>query len=263
MLTEVVLETTNPTSLKILDADPEEILIVTSISGLSPADVTLFTGDFARDGGYYQGRRVQKRNPVFNFKLNPDYAQDIDVSDVRDILYRQFLEPSPNQDGVQMRFIDDRRPDRYLIGYTEKIETELFAKDQIASVSTLCVDPYFKAVAEVLQEDSAGWVSTPVNYDGSADTGLEISLRVTVAGTQVTVSLAGKTMTLIGTFAQGDIIRINTVIGQRAVQKNSTDVMGYLTAASQWLYLSQESSTLSATNAVITSYRYRSAWWGL
>lgn len=58
MLNQVILQSSSPMTLDIDNADPEEILILKSISGLTPADVNLFTGEYARNGGYYQGRRV-------------------------------------------------------------------------------------------------------------------------------------------------------------------------------------------------------------
>jgi hypothetical protein len=270
MLQQVVLETANPMTLEIGNADPDDILILTSISGLDPADVTLFTGEFAGKGGYYQGRRVGGRNPVFNFKINPDYANDIDPSDIRDILYRQFLEPLANGDGVQVRLVDDRRPDRYFIAYTEKFPAEIFTKSPSAQISTLCVDPFLKSVDETSATTSGGWLTVPITYDGSADTGIELTIKVVASTSTVIVENNGVMMTLEGAFVADDIITINTNLGSRAIKLNDVDVMAALTADSLWIQLTQAANLLKVYGvtpsdglAVATAYSYRSEWWGV
>lgn len=275
MLTQVVIESSTPTTLNVEDVDPDEILILKNITGLSAKGLTLFTGDFARDGGYYQGRRAGKRNPVFSFKLNPNYADDIEVSDIRELLYKMFLQPHVGSDAVQVRLVDDRKPDRYFIGYTEDIDTDMFSKDQSAMVSLICTDPYLRSVSETTDSDVTGWISVPLTYDGSANTGIALTLKVTTANTQITVALNEATdptnkMVLTGTFAVNDIITINTNEGSRSIKKNGVDIMASLTSASKWLQLSAVANTLNVYSTVIAdakvkvmNYTYRSAWWGI
>jgi len=275
MLQSVVLETANPMTLKIGDADPDELLVLTSISGLEPADVTLFTGDFARDGGYYQGRRVGQRNPVFNFKINPNYKENIDASDARTLLYRQFLDPLPDSDAVQVRLIDDRNPDRYLICYTEKFPADIFVQKPTAQISTLCVDPYLKSVDPTTGiSGGGGWVNVPINYDGTADTGISFAGAATSPTPRITIENNGVKMILEkpGGFdpsVDNEEFEISTTIGNRYIFFDGVDRMAYLQDAS-WVYLTQASNNLRIYGTVpgdgkatITSYQYRSAWWGI
>lgn len=272
MLQQVILQSSSPMTLDIDNADPDELIILKSISGLSPADLTLFTGDFARDGGYYQGRRATKRNPVFNLKLNPNYVDDISVSDARELLYRVFLEPQSLTDGLQVTLIDDRKPDRYFVCYTEKWDGELFEQKPVAVISTICVDPYLRSVNETVGDNPGGWVSTPFAYDGSADTGIEVTMKVTSITNQVVMDINGQKMTLSkpSNFAINDIIVINTTTGSRKITLNGADVMALLTASSKWIGLTNPDVVLSTYGtvpadgkAVITGYKFRSAWWGV
>lgn len=270
MLTQVVIQSSSPTTLNVEDVDPDEILILKNITGLSAKGLTLFTGEFARDGGYYQGRRAGRRNPVFTFKLNPNYAEDIEVSDIRELLYKMFLQPQVGSDAVQVLLKDDRKPDRYFIGYTEDIDTEMFSKTQTAMVSMLCTDPYLRSADEISDSDVAGWISVPLVYDGSAETGLELELKVITANSQITVDLNGQLMVLTGTFAVNDIITINTSQGERYIRKNGVDIMASLSSASRWHALSAVANTLKVYSTVendgkvrAMSYSYRSAWWGI
>jgi hypothetical protein len=259
--------------------------VIESISGLDPAAVTLFTGDFARDGGYYQGRRSSGRNPVFNLKLNPNYQDDIEVSDIREMLYDIFMEPSPTDDGLQVILKDDRKPDRYFIGYTEALPADMFSRDTKAQVSMLCVDPFLKSVDEVFVEDAIGWVSIPVTYDGSARTGLAMTFEIKTASNEMNVDINGVRMQITkpsGTWIVGDRFYINTLIGSRAVQhidydggispslRTKTDVMAVISSASRWPQLNKGVNTIKSYGSVeadgkvvMIDYRYRAAWWGI
>lgn len=271
MLKQVILQSSTPMTLNIDNADPAEILILTGISGLSPADLTLFTGDFARDGGYYQGRRVTKRNPVFTFKLNEDYKNGISISDVREILYKMFLEPQAQTDGLQVTVKDDKKPDRYFICYTEKFDSALFSKDTTAQISTICVDPYLRSTQETVYS-VPGLVSTSFDYDGSADSGFETTMKVTSVTNTVVLNLNGVEMRLVNSsnFSVNDIVVINTNGGQRRITVNGVDSMGLLTAASKWLTITRPDNVISCSGGVvgdgkvnIIQYKYRSAWWGV
>lgn len=273
MLTQVVLQTATPRTLKVDEADPADTLILTSISGLTSTDVTLFTGDYSRDGGYYQGRRAGRRNPVFNFKLNPDYANDVDAEDIRDDLFRTFHEPAAGADGLVVTLKSDRGPDRYFVGYTEKIESDQFSKELSAQVSMVCTDPYLRSSALTSYDDAAGTVSMNIAYDGSADSGLAMTLKVKTATPTVVVDIGGITMTLTkpsGNYAVNDIITINTSIGSRSIKLNGTDIMAQLSAASKWLQLTQPVNAFKTYGTAVadgkvglTHYEYRSAWWGI
>lgn len=201
MLTRAIIQTSTPMILDIENVNPDDILILTSISGLSQAGAELFTGDFAGEGGYYQGRRAKKRTPVFNFKLNPNYKEDIEVSDIREMLYRMFMEPTATSDAVQILLEDDRKPDRYIRVYTEDTEASHFEKEMTAMVSTVCTDAYLRSAEETVGTNLLGWLSVPLTYEGSADTGLELVVKVMVHNTQIVIENNDQRMTLNGTFA--------------------------------------------------------------
>lgn len=269
MLQQVILETANPLTLDIGGADPNSLLTIKNITGLTAADVTIFSGDYAGPGGYYQGRRVSRRFPVFTFKLNENYRDNIDVSDIRDMLYRQFLDPMPDTDGVQVRLVDDRRPDRYFIGYTETMPADLFVKSPEAQVTMVCMDGVLKSVTPVEVHDGS-YISWSIAYDGSADTGLELDIVVGTEIDQVVIENNGRLMTLEGDFFTDDVITISTVYGNRFIKVNGIDRMTVLKAGSFWLQLTQASNSFKVYSAVaddglvsVSRYSYRSAWWGI
>lgn len=270
MLTKAIVESSTPIEFNVENADPDEILILTSISGLSKAGANLFTGEFAREGGYYQGRRAKARNPVMNFKLNPDYPNDIEVSDIREMLYRIFMEPHPDSDAVQVRLIDDRKPDRYFIGYCEDFDATMFEKETKAFASLITTDPYLRSVEEASGANAGGWFTSPIVYEGSADTGLEMEFKMLAMSDRLTIVNNSEVMTISGSFAPNDVISINTSEGSRHIRVNGVDEMVRLQAGSKWIQLKQAANVLVAHGetandgkAVMTSYKYRAAWWGV
>lgn len=269
MLNKVIAQTSTPVEFNVTNVDPDEILILKSISGLTQAGAVLYTGEFAGEGGYYQGRRAKQRFPVLNFKLNPNYKDKIDAEDIRDILYRTFMEPQANTDGVQVGVFTSKKPELYFVGYTEDIDAGLFDKELGATVSMSCTDAYLRSAEETWLQSVNGWLTVPVNYDGTADTGFEAQLRVLLSTSELTLENNGVPMRLVRPFLAGDTISINTNQGERHIRHNGVDVMTALQGPN-WLKLNQASNVLRAYGTapsdgkVVVKYcRYRSAWWGI
>lgn len=282
MLTKVIAQTSTPVEFNVTNVDPEEILILKSISGLTQAGATLYTGEFAGEGGYYQGRRAKQRFPVLNFKLNPNYKDKIDSEDIRDILYRTFMEPQGNSDGVQMGVFTTKKPELYFVGYTEDIDAGLFDKELGATVSMSCTDAYLRSAVQKTVRNSGGWLSVPVIYDGTADTGFQVAIKVVVDTPELTLENNGIPMRLVYSFQKDDIVVISTTQGARSIRidpvedseggvdlDSGTDIMAAL-QGSNWLKLNSVTNVLRVYGltpgdgkVLATSYRYRSAWWGI
>lgn len=277
MLDQVVLQTVVAKTFDITAVDPNEILIVKSISGLSAPKVTLFTGSYAGDGGYYQGRRVEQRNPVFTFKINPDYENDIEVTEIRRMLYRWFLNTGPLAgDGLKVTLKDSKLPDIYFIGNTEDINTDMWTKEQTAQVSMLAVDPFLRS-EELYHWNGAGSNSLAFEYEGDAPTGLDIQVRVAVATPQVHLRLTQgaivQNLTLVnpsGNFAAGSVVYVNTSVLSRSIMYGGADVMTMLAYGSDWLSLEEGFYVLESygtayldNKALLQQVEYRGAWWGV
>lgn len=250
--------------------DPNDTVVIKSITGLDPADVTIFKGDFSRDGGYYQGRRSSGRNPVMNLKLNPDWANNIMVSDIREEMYGILYEPSEDSDGLRMVLKDHAKPDRYLIGYTERSPADLFAKETDMQASLLCTDPFLKSVSTTAGADVAGWSQTVIPYDGSAKNGALFEFEVKTATAVMNLEVGLQKMTLNGNFLVGQTISINTEAGTRWIRQNGSDIMSALSAASVWARLRRGDNTVKSYGSVagdgkvvLKNWTYRAAWWGV
>lgn len=270
MLETVIVESENPLTLHITDVDPSEMFIVKSISGLTSPKVGLFTGDFASEGSYYQGRRGEKLTPVITLKMNPDYEADIEVSDLRETLYRTFFTPEPLTDGVIVRLVDDRRPDRYFVGYCEDINTDQFSQSRDVQISMVCMDPYLFSYDITEGSDVVGWSSVDIPYDGSAPAGVVATFKVNTATSVLTFDINGQTMILNRAFTVGQIVTIDTRKGLRSIKVGSTDIMASLDPSSTWIKVDRPVNNFKAYGSaigdgkvVMMSYGFRGQWWGI
>ena len=217
MLTRIDVDSENAFYIPIAGATPKDSLIVQKIEGLNPPDVTLFMGDYARDGGNYQGRRVGNRNVVITFDLNPNPALGETVDGLRELLYKAFLDPQPDADYIKLNFLDDAGRTRYVVGYTEKIETSPFDIDTSAQVSIICPDPYIRDDIKTVKADPSGWINVPFSYKGTAETGFEAEIYITAPTDTLTLENNGRTMVFNRSFFAGDVIKINTNAGSRSI----------------------------------------------
>lgn len=262
-------------SLPILGVSPKKSLLIQQITGLNPPDPTLFIGDYSRDGGNYQGRRVGNRNPVMTLQLNPNPALGETVSSQREALYKAFLDPLVDADFVKLNLISDTGPVRYLVGYTEKFDTEIFSVDTMAQISMICPDPYIRDNHETVLSNSPGWTTVPFTYHGTAETGFETTIHINIATSMLTLENNGRQMVLVHDFVIGDDVTIVTIRGSRTLLVTpaggvTSSIIASLTPASPWLELHSQSNTMKVYGetsgdlvAAIRQLRYIQAYWGI
>ena len=278
MLTQIDVVCDNPFFISVLGANPRDSLILERVTGLGPPDISLFMGDYARDGGIYTGRRVMTRNPVLDIKINPNASLNETVDGWRDILYKAFVDPLTTGDDVTLIFRDDIKPNRMLTGYTEKFNTEIFEKDTIANISMICPDPFIRDVAEteiVPPSGTTGWQQVPFTYAGTAEAGFEVWIDVQATTTTLTLANNGRTMVLTyPSFQNGDQVYVNTIPGQRKINLIRSgveyDILYTLYSESPWLDLHSQQNSLEVYGdapgnvvAAITKLAYTQLYWGI
>jgi len=261
-------------ALPILGVTPKDSLLVRKVTGLNPPDIDLFIGEYSRDGGIYQGRRVKNRNVVLTMDLNPNPAFGETISGLREILYKTFVDPLVDADYIELILHDDENAERYLVGYTEKFETEIFDVETLAQISMICPDPYIRDSQETVLSHATGWLTVPFVYTGTAETGFEVRIHLTANTPTLTFSNNDQTMILTHPFVAGDIVRINTNRGEREVTLDRGGVVSSLLAklsnVSRWLELHSQANqmkvygaTVASTPAVVRELKYVAKYWGI
>lgn len=262
-------------ALPILGVTTKSSLLIRKATGLSPADIDLMIGDYSRDGGYYQGRRVGNRNVVLTIDLNPNPALGETVSGLRELLYRAFLDPLVDADHVELVLLNDDGRVLNLYGYVEKIETDLFDIETMVQISMICPDPYLRDVAEtVLVNPTGTWISVPFTYGGSAETGFAAEIVISSETPVLTVKNNSQAMVFEHQFLAGDVVYLNTNRGERdaAYMRDGVvkPLLAKLTPESKWLELHSQSNTMNVHGALMSdliagvrTLTYRASYWGI
>lgn len=117
---------------------------VTNIEGLTPPNATINTSNFANgDGSSFNSSRIPNREIVITVYINGD------VQTNRLILYKYFR----NKNWCKIYYTDDQR-EVYIEGYVQTFEVPIFTQKQVAQISILCPDPYFKDIETIVQSIS-------------------------------------------------------------------------------------------------------------
>ena len=271
MLSQIVVEGENPLTIPVAGATPKSSLLIRKITGLNPADLDLFLGEYARDGGVYQGRRTGFRNIVMTLDLNPNPALGESVSSLRETLYKAFMNPTTFADYVKINFHRSESDVRYIVGYVEKFETELFDVETSAQISMICPDPYFRAEYPSVEAPGEATSTLYPTYNGTAPVGFEMDILINSAisslqidnNYQASLPNVGR-MNITRNFTPGEVVNLVTIRGERSLKISGSSILSGLSSTSQWLDLHPQGNELTvSTGAFIQELRYREAYWGI
>lgn len=275
MLTKVRVDSASAIDLNIKNATTKDSLLIRKITGLNPAEVSTFIGEYAADGGTYQGRRVQKRNVVLTIDINPNQALGETVDGLRTKLYKQFYDPSIDSDAVKLKLYDSSDLVRYVIGYTDKTETDPFDQENTCQISMVCPDPYIRNDELTTYADISAYAVLPITYNGTAETGFYMSVKIMAYTPKLIVELDNKLMTLERDFYPGDIVDIDTNRGEKSITLTSpltgtSSILSSFSESSVWHFLHNKSSVISVYGTSqsdliggITTLQFREAYWGI
>lgn len=117
---------------------------VTDIEGLNPPNANVNTSSYANgDGSAYSSSKIPNREIVITIYINGDVEKN------RLKLYTYFQ----NKSWCKIYYTNDSR-DVYIEGYVQTLETTPFSKKEVAQISILCPNPYFKDIDTIIQSIS-------------------------------------------------------------------------------------------------------------
>lgn len=124
--------------------DNEENYQVTDISGLNPPNANINTSSYANgDGSSFNSSRIPDREIVITIYINGDIQRN------RLALYKHFR----NKEWCKIYYESESR-NVYIEGYVQTLEVSPFDMKQIAQISILCPNPYFKDLETIVQSIS-------------------------------------------------------------------------------------------------------------
>ena len=242
---------------EILNLTTSKKYTVYKIDGLQPPAVTVNTSKKSTsDGSTINNVSVESRNIVIYMTINGDIEKN------RINLYKYF----PLKQTITLYFKNDSR-DVEIDGTVEIIECDLFASKQVAQISLICPQPYFKDVDNLISYFSDvsnlfefpfstskngiefSCISTNIRKSivNTGDVESGVLIRLYAIGTVVKpiiYDVFNRThIALNYTMEANDEIVINTNIGEKSIilirNGISYNAMGYMTPDSKWLTLAQ------------------------
>lgn len=228
---------------------------VFKIEGLNPPQAAInSSANSTTDGSKINSVRLENRNIVIYVTMEGD----VEASRIN--LYKYF----PVKKTVKLFFSNESR-DISICGTVEIIECDLFSKKQVAQISIICPNPYFKSVNELVSifSDVSPLFSFPFSIaergvevsaittnvrkaivnTGDVETGVIIKLFAigTIVNPVIYDVLKRTHMRLNYTMVAGDTIVINTNVGEKSIELIKSgvtnNILGYMVADSSWLTL--------------------------
>lgn len=224
----------------------ENIYQLFNVDGTNPplANVNLAVAA-GKDGATFNSSKLNTRNVVLYIKINGNREEN-----------RQRLNNAARvKEWCRVRYSNNTRS-VYIDGIVESVNYTPFTMRQVAQVSILCPDPYWKGVDEILG-DSSNTVprftfpftieeNEPViiselmddegiivNNTSDAETGALITIRFNenAASVELRNETTGDAIKLTYTFLAGDIVEISTVTGNKTIKLIRGGVVSNLMSA--------------------------------
>lgn len=210
----------------------ESIYQVINIVGLNPPNAQINTTSIVGlDGAKFNSSKLETRNIVLTIKINGDIETN------RLNLYNYFR----TKEWCKFYYTNNSL-NVSIEGYVETVECGLFTNNEIAQISILCPDPYFRSLTEIMTDISSTLsmfvfpfsinLNAPIafsSYEESrittiynaseSEIGVIIEINVSIAVSTITIknTITGEEFTLNYSFQQNDRIIINTNKGQKSV----------------------------------------------
>ena len=205
---------------------------VYQIDGLTPPTAQINTSTLVGlDGERFNSSKLNTRHITIMMKINGN----VEANRLRLYQYARTKE--------KIRFyITTASRDVYIDGYVESLEVMIFAMVQVAQIGILCPYPYFSALDEILAYStnvSAGFmfpfaidaddpvvISEEAESDGiiiynssEAETGTVINIRFVSGASSIKIQNTGTgdEFQLNYTFLAGDVVIVNTNVGQKSI----------------------------------------------
>lgn len=219
-----------------------------TIDGLGPTDVDVTLAQTSQGTGIYIGRREQLREITCNVYLNPNYTNGQTPETLREVVY--LLRPGNEDLSLDFRLMLNGVEVAMTPVYVKRVEISPFSKDTLLQIVLASTSGTFKKRAPVsLPYPAIDKVRPIFVNEGSTETGFKLEIEFTgpVTSFGLRQSMPSNKMQMNKVFADpylfttGDVVEIDTNIGQRGVWLTRggirTSKISSLSPESTWLSL--------------------------
>jgi hypothetical protein len=227
MLTMVEVFNGTGESLALPMQDLSSGYVIQDIQGLDPVKAEIVSTKQAQlDGSYRQASSRGNRNILMNLGFIPEYAVTT-VQALRRSLYAYLIPKTL----VTLRFHIDGAGFVDILGEVESCEAPLFTQEPQATVSILCFDPDFSALASAVFNGSTtnGADVSVFEYPGSSPAGFVFVLPVTrnIAGFTLYNTLPNnqqQAFDFVDPLVTGDVVTLTTIPGNKSIIRTRAGV---------------------------------------
>lgn len=241
--------------------------LLKSAEGLGPPEVNIFISTTTNMDGYYKGRQAQYREIVLNIGLNPNYQNDITISDLRTELYG-LLSPLAS-DSFDIFILNNDVELMQVQGYIKKFEIMPFTAEPEVQLTISCLKASFESPNTIFIETISDTYQEVLNL-GTAEAGLILEIEFQSECTNFTISDSrGNTMVINHDFFELDILNIDTRPGNRSItlQRDNTieSIIYSLSMQSEWLWLYGGLNVITTPNTEFAwrTLSYIPQYWGI
>lgn len=235
-----------------------------TIDGLGPTEVDVQLGQTSQGTGIYIGRREQLREITVNAYLNPNYMAGETPEQLRDAIYR--LRPVNPDLSLDFRLMFDGKEVASTPVYVKTVEISPYSKDNTLQIIVASTSGYLARKDPLVVPNPALDRLAPILVnEGTAMTGFKIKIEITgqVDAIGFVMRTPFQAMSLqklpgdAALFLSGDIIEIESTIGQRAIRYTRNGVtksaLAALTPDSTWLTLYPGPNQLEYLQSPVTT----------
>lgn len=250
-------------STTIILCDPTRSgFLITNIDGLDAPKSTINMIERTRfDGGVYNGSRSNSRNIVISLEYFQDNTNKDSIEDLRHKAYRIF----PVGEQITLIFTANNRKVQFS-GYVESNEVNPFTSHEGSQVSIICSNAYGQGLTESTDYFSGvnplfefpfsnesltepliefgelyNVYSKMIDVQSEVKTGfvLNVEFKESINGLIVNNLTNGQSMKISGSFVDGDVLVVNTILGQKSCTLNGNNNLGnfFTNAGNDWVNL--------------------------
>lgn len=282
-LTTLCLCTSSPTDEEMVFAvqeqDPNTRYLIRAMAGVDADDLIFkFYGRGKVSGVKFYEQSMPPREIVMRIVLNPRFATNESVSDIRDAVYRMIA--SNRSPELRLECRDGPALVCEIYGIITKVEVGYFAKGPECQITMRCNDPMFRSVLMVSETIAELPSTNPVVIEDEASTaphGITFKVKFTAVTASFTVQDKASspdwvfTVTPSTSFQINDELWVSSEFGKQQVFWNKAsgtdiDLMDKVTNDSVWPQMFPGVNTyyiLPIANTDWLAFNWRSAYWAL